>query len=311
MWYKILGVKKNASVSEIEEAYRRKSLDPKIMQDLEKSVELRNAYTEGINQINNQKVFSESFNTYDHLNNEDIKDVEIKTDVKRKIKVDFKQEDSHSTNVEKKPRKVINEKDRRNNRKSKKLAIILSILSIVYLTYVNFSEIFNFSLKEFDLKLCVEEGVSEGKVTAEDLSYIDGEIVESGYNSIDITMSEETLTLENGSTINRKALLSINAYDDSAFCNVDVVDIIDENIIRRVNLSFDNFYFVSYYYADEYAEGKSDENISTSYIDGISISEFDKFKKENMSSSFFEYIDVEEEVKQVELVTETYKSLIE
>lgn len=55
MWYKILRVDSNASKIEIENAYRTLSQDPKIVNDMNKSFELRQAYLEGIKQASNNQ----------------------------------------------------------------------------------------------------------------------------------------------------------------------------------------------------------------------------------------------------------------
>ncbi len=51
MWYKILKVDSKASKDEIENAYRTLSNDPRIVNDMKKSFELRQAYLEGMKQV--------------------------------------------------------------------------------------------------------------------------------------------------------------------------------------------------------------------------------------------------------------------
>lgn len=60
MWYNILKVGSNASKEEIENAYRKLSQDPKIINDMSKSYQIRQAYFEGIKQASNN---SSSLNT--------------------------------------------------------------------------------------------------------------------------------------------------------------------------------------------------------------------------------------------------------
>lgn len=52
MWYKKLGVDKNASLDEIENAYKNKLNDPQISKDLNKMNDVCNAYNKGKNEIN-------------------------------------------------------------------------------------------------------------------------------------------------------------------------------------------------------------------------------------------------------------------
>ncbi len=58
MWYKVLKVSKNASRRRIEKAYQKLINDPKISHDMEKSLEIRQAYSEAIKQFG-----SEEYNT--------------------------------------------------------------------------------------------------------------------------------------------------------------------------------------------------------------------------------------------------------
>lgn len=72
MWYNILKVGSNASKEEIENAYRKLSQDPKIMNDMNKSYQVRQAYFEGLKQATNDSFSLNSSSDNNMLNSQNI-----------------------------------------------------------------------------------------------------------------------------------------------------------------------------------------------------------------------------------------------